>query len=72
MPPSHGLPLLPRMPALKTRTPPVPPLSFMKITRVFSSRPRSFRRASIRPTLSSMFAIMPKYFAVFASGTFPV
>ena len=42
MPPSQGVSLLPRMPALKTCTPAVPPLSFMKITSVSRSMPHSF------------------------------
>ena len=35
VPPSQGVPFCPRMPALKTSTPAVPPLSFMKMTSVF-------------------------------------
>ena len=60
VPPLYGEFLLPRIPALKTPTPAVPPLSFMKMTRVFFSMPHSANFASSRPRLSSMLVIMPK------------
>ncbi len=54
VPPSQGEPLAPRMPALNTLTPAVPPLSFMNTTRVFLAMPQSSSRASRRPMFSSM------------------
>jgi hypothetical protein len=66
--PPRPVPFCPRIPALKTFTPAVPPLSFMKMNSVSSAIFSSSSFASILPTLSSMFAIMPKNFATSSLG----
>ena len=46
----NGVPFCARIPALKTLVPAVPPLSFMKTTKVFWARPRASIFAKIWPT----------------------
>ena len=72
VPPSQAVAFWPRIPALKTFVPTVPPLSFMKMTSVSRSIPHSVNFASSQPTLLSILAIMPKNLATSALGTFPV
>ena len=59
-PPSQRLRFLSRMPALKTLSPAVVPLSPMKMRRVLSVNPWSSIHFRRRPTFMSMLAICPK------------
>ena len=59
VPPSHGVPFAPRMPAANRFTPTVPPLSFMNTTSVSRAMSQASSWSSSRPTRSSIVWIMP-------------
>ena len=59
VPPRNGEPFAPFMPSLNTPWPAAEPLSVMKTTRVFSAMPQASSCRRSRPTLASMFSIMP-------------
>ena len=71
VPPSHAVPFAPRIQALKTLVPAVPPLSFMKTTSVSFAMPHSSSLASTLPTFWSMLWTMPRKLAVWSFGTLP-